>query len=139
MYAVRAAAILDNGDALNGAAADADDNVREAAVEGLRKLLGHEADATYVAQLSRNGHQILRAAALALEGTPHPDEAVPALKAAWQRLVAEGHDNSHDARDAIAKALTSLGDAPKKFAADMRRRTISTPRIFAVSPRRAPS
>ena len=30
-------------------------------------------------------------------------------RAAWQRLVAEGRDNSHDARDAIAKTLTSLG------------------------------
>ncbi len=57
----------------------------------------------------------LRAAALALEGTPHPDIAAPALQAAWQRLVAEGHDNSHDARDAIAKTLTALGDPPKKF------------------------
>ena len=37
------------------------------------------------------------------------------MQAAWQRLVAEGHDNSHDARDAIAKALTTLGDPPKKF------------------------
>jgi cyclophilin family peptidyl-prolyl cis-trans isomerase len=115
MYAARAAAILKDGDALATGAADADDNVREAAVDGLRKLRGHDADAIYVAQLSRNGHQILRAAALALEGTPHPEQAVPALKAAWQRLVAEGHDNSHDARDAIAKALTSLGEAPKKF------------------------
>ena len=62
----------------------------------------------------QTGHQILRLAALALDGTPHPEPAVAALKAAWQRLVAEGLDNSHDARDAIAKTLTSLGDAPKK-------------------------
>jgi cyclophilin family peptidyl-prolyl cis-trans isomerase len=109
MYAIRAAAILNNGAALNAGAADADDNVREAAVEGLRKVLGHDADATYTAQLSRNGHQVLRAAALALEGTPHAEQAIPALNAAWQRLVAEGHDNSHDARDAIAKALASVG------------------------------
>jgi cyclophilin family peptidyl-prolyl cis-trans isomerase len=34
---------------------------------------------------------------------------VPPLKAALQRLVNEGRDNSHDARDAIARALTSLG------------------------------
>jgi cyclophilin family peptidyl-prolyl cis-trans isomerase len=82
-------------------------------VEGLRRLAGHEADAIYVSGLMRNGYQILRVSALALEGTPHPELAVPALKAAWQRLVTEGHDNSHDARDAIAKALASVGADPR--------------------------
>jgi cyclophilin family peptidyl-prolyl cis-trans isomerase len=109
MYAARAAAILKDRDALDAFARDEDDNVREAAIEGLRKVAGHAADAIYVAQLTRSGNQVLRLSALALEGTPGPDQAVPALKAAWQRLVAEGKDNSHDARDAIAKTLTSLG------------------------------
>ena len=109
LYAARAAAQIRNRDALETLARDEHDNVREAAVDGLRKLTGHAADAIYVAQLTRRGHQILRAAAMALEGTPHPDQAVPALKAAWQRLVAEGLDNSHDARDAIARALASVG------------------------------
>jgi len=115
MYAARAAAPLKNRDALEILARDEDDNVREAAVGGLRRLAGHDADAVYIAQLSRPGYQILRAAALALDATPHPDQAIPVLKAAWQRLIAEGRDNSHDARDAIAKALTSLGEAPKKM------------------------
>ena len=113
MYSARAAAELKDREALETLARDEDDNVAETAVEGLRKLAAHEADDVYVSELSRNGYQILRAAALALEGTPHPDQAVPALKAAWQRLIAEGHDNSHDARDAIAKALTSLGADPR--------------------------
>src|SRR5205085_10676279 len=55
------------------------------------------------------------ASALALEGTPHAEQALPALNAAWQRLVAEGADNSHDARSAIAKTLTALGEPPKAF------------------------
>jgi cyclophilin family peptidyl-prolyl cis-trans isomerase len=115
MYAARAAMQAGQRDALELLARDEDDNVREAAVDGLRKLAGHDADAIYAAQLTRSGHQVLRAAALALDGTPHPDQAIPALSAAWQRLAAEGHDNSHDARDAIAKTLTVLGEAPKKF------------------------
>jgi cyclophilin family peptidyl-prolyl cis-trans isomerase/HEAT repeat protein len=115
LYAARAAAELKARDALEQLARDEDDNVAEAAVDGLRKLAGHDVDAIYVAQLSRKGHQALRAAALALDGTPHPEEAKPALQAAWQRLIAEAHDNSHDARDAIAKTLTALGDPPKKF------------------------
>src|SRR5207244_3652507 len=106
-----AAAQLANRAALDALAKDDDDNVREAAVEGLRKVAGHEVDSLYVAGLARSGYQIVRASAAALDGTPHPDEAVPALQAALQRLMAEGRDNSHDARDAIAKTLTSLGAA----------------------------
>jgi cyclophilin family peptidyl-prolyl cis-trans isomerase len=114
MYAARAAAELKDRASLEKLARDDDDNVAEAAVDGLRKLANHDADAVYVAALSRKGYQILRAAALGLDGTPNPDQAVPALTAAWQRLLAEGHDNSHDARDAIAKALTSAGSDPQK-------------------------
>jgi len=112
LYAARAALTLKNRDVLVTLAKDDDDNVREAAVEGLRKIAGHDADEIYMAQLSRPGNQIVRAAALALDGTSQKDGAVAALKSAWQRLVAEGKDNSHDARDAIAKTLTSLGAAP---------------------------
>jgi cyclophilin family peptidyl-prolyl cis-trans isomerase/HEAT repeat protein len=116
MYSARAAAELKDRDALERLARDADDNVAENAVEGLRTLAGHDADAVYIAELSRNGYQVLRAAALALDGTPHPEPALPALKGAWQRLIAEGHDNSHDARDAIAKALSSVGADPRAVA-----------------------
>jgi len=115
MYAARAASQLGGRETLEALAKDDDDdNVREAAVEGLRKLAGHDADDIYIAALARRGNQIVRVAALALDGSPHRDEAVPALKAAWQRLVAEGSDNSHDARDAIAKALASAGADPQK-------------------------
>ena len=54
---------------------------------------------------------------------------MPALHAAWDRLAAEGHDNSHDARDAIAKALTSVGADPRRQGggADRRVRPGSSP------------
>src|SRR5205814_3869438 len=42
LYAASAAAQIDNRDALDKLALDDDDNVREAAVEGLRKLAGHD-------------------------------------------------------------------------------------------------
>jgi peptidyl-prolyl cis-trans isomerase B (cyclophilin B) len=109
LYAARAAAQLGNRAVLDTLARDEDDNVAEAAVEALQKLAGHDGDAIYVADLARSGNQILRAAALALVDSPHPDAAVPALKTTLQRLVKEGRDNSHDARDAIGRALTSLG------------------------------
>jgi cyclophilin family peptidyl-prolyl cis-trans isomerase/HEAT repeat protein len=112
MYAARAAAQLGRREVLEALAKDDDDNVTEAAVEGLRKVAGHEADPLYIDGLARTGNQVVRASALALDGTPRKDEAVPALTAALQRLTAEGRDNSHDAREAIAKALANLGAAP---------------------------
>jgi cyclophilin family peptidyl-prolyl cis-trans isomerase len=115
LYAARAAAELADRAALEKLAADEDDNVREAAVEGLRKVAGHDADAVYISELTRAGNQVLRASALALGDSPHPELAVPALNAAYQRLVGEGRDNSHDAREAIAKTLTGFGAAPKKM------------------------
>ena len=113
MYAARAAVALADRETLAALASDDDDNVRETAVEGLRKVAGHGADVIYIAQLTRPGNQLLRASALALEGTASADAAAPALKLAWQRLVGEGKDNSHDARDAIAKTLASLGADPR--------------------------
>jgi peptidyl-prolyl cis-trans isomerase B (cyclophilin B) len=116
MYAARAAAVLKAREALVRLARDEDDNVREAAVEGLRTVAGHDADNVYIDQLSRAGYQVVRVAAIALEGTPTPDPAVPALKAALDRLVAEGRDNSHDARDALVKTLEGLGQKTKAAA-----------------------
>ncbi|HZR24672.1 MAG TPA: peptidylprolyl isomerase [Vicinamibacterales bacterium] len=108
MYAARAAATIKDRATLEKlASTDDDDNVREAAVEGLKAVAGHEADAIYVADLNRPGYQIVRAAALALVDSPRAEANKPALTEALQRLVKEGHDNSHDARAAIAKALGS--------------------------------
>ena len=128
VYAARAATILKERDALDRLAGDSDDNVREAAVDGLRKVADHAADAIYIAQLTRNGNQVVRSAALALEGTPAPQPAIAALRSALQRLVAEGRDNSHDARAAIEKTLKSLGSDPRQ---STKQRLESDPRQLA--------
>jgi cyclophilin family peptidyl-prolyl cis-trans isomerase len=112
MYSARAAAVLKDRPLLEALAADADDNVREAAIDGLARIAGHDADTIYVAALGRGGHQVLRAAALALTGSPAPAAAIPALKSALQSLIEEGTDNGIDPRNAITAALTSLGAAP---------------------------
>ena len=124
MYAARAAAQLRDRAALERLARDEDDNVGEAAVDALQKLAGHDADPIFIAALARSGNQIIRAAALALVDSPHPDEAVPPLKATLQRLVKDGRDNSHDARDAVGRALKSLGastssEVPSKIDNDL--------------------
>lgn len=109
MYAARAAATLKDRETLETLSGDDEDNVREAAIDGLVKVAGHAADAVYVRQLTRPGYQLIRVAAAALEGSPNTEAAIPALRAARQRLVAEGRDNSHDARGAIEKTLATLG------------------------------
>jgi cyclophilin family peptidyl-prolyl cis-trans isomerase/HEAT repeat protein len=112
MYGARAAALINDRGVLELLAGDQDDNVREAAVEGLATVAGHAADPVYVSQFDRGGYQVLRAAAIALKDTPAPERAVPPLKRALARLIAEGRDNSRDARDAIVGTLTSLHAAP---------------------------
>jgi cyclophilin family peptidyl-prolyl cis-trans isomerase/HEAT repeat protein len=109
MYAARTATILKDRERLALLARDANDNVVEAAIEGLRAVAGHDGDAVYVAALSRSGYQAIRVAALALDGSPAAETAVPALNAAFQRLVAEGRADSLDARTALAETLTRLG------------------------------
>jgi cyclophilin family peptidyl-prolyl cis-trans isomerase len=111
MYAARAAATLGDRGVLEKLAGDPDDNVVEAAIDGLVKVTGHASDAVYVAALSRPGYQAVRAAALALDGAPDPAVAVPALQSALARLTAEGRENSVDTRAAIAGTLTKLGAA----------------------------
>jgi len=108
LYAARAATILKDTATLEKLARDDNDNVVEAAVEGLSKVAGHAADEAYVAALGRNGYQAIRAGARALDGSSSSD-ARPALEGALARLQAEGHDNSHDARDAITQALAAIG------------------------------
>jgi cyclophilin family peptidyl-prolyl cis-trans isomerase len=112
VYAARAAAALKNRSVLQTLAADAHDNVVEAAIAGLAAAVGHESDALYIRTLSRSGYPAVRAAATALDGTPHAADALPALKAAWTRLTEENSANSSDARAAISATMTRLGTPP---------------------------
>ena len=115
VYAARAAAMAKDRSTLLTLAADANDNVAEAAIEGLTTVVGADAVTSYVAALSRQGYQAIRVAAMALASCPAcsgQPAVVSALRAAHERLTVEGHDNSTDARTAIATALTALGSAP---------------------------
>jgi cyclophilin family peptidyl-prolyl cis-trans isomerase len=141
IYAARAAAVLKDRGTLERLATDDDDNVKEAAIDGLRAIAGHGADGLYLAALATGRYQVLRAAAAALAGTEAPD-AVPVLGAALHRLVVEGRDNSRDARRAIAETLQGLGVAvdagrparaagslPGLVAADLRRLAAARARV----------
>ena len=111
MYAARAAANLRQIAALTRLANDENDNVREAATAGLSTVSGHAADSVYVAQLSRKDYQLLITAANALDSTPNPAAALPALNAALQRVTGENRETSRDARMALLQRIASLGTA----------------------------
>ena len=108
-YAARAAAAIPDRWTLVTLARDSDPNVRTAAVEGLAKTAGHEADSLYVAALlSSDDSQLLQAAARALQGTRDP-RALPALLQAFDRLAATRRETLRDGRLALLDRVEALG------------------------------
>jgi len=112
VYAARAARALRDRATLQRLVIDPSDNVVEAAVEGLADVAGCEAAMAYRAALGRRGYQAIRVAATALAGCQVAPELVADLTTARDRLIAEGHANSTDARAALEAALEKLGAAP---------------------------
>ena len=104
-YVAQAAAVLEDTATLRALVEDGDDNVAEAAIEALRARTGHADDGRYIAALRRDGAQVIRAAALALAGSPDPD-AAPAARRAFDRFVARRDASTHDTRAAL---LTAAG------------------------------
>jgi cyclophilin family peptidyl-prolyl cis-trans isomerase len=103
MYAARAAAVLSDTLRLRTLAHDTNDDVREAAIVALAKLTGHADDDLFVAALGADGAQVVRAAAIALKGSPRPD-ARTAANAAFDRWVARQNASAHDVRVALLDA-----------------------------------
>ena len=121
MYAARAAAALDDRDALERWRSDDDDNVREAAVEGLRKLAGHDADAIYIAQLSRRAIRSLRAVGARARGHAASGRGGARVES---RVAAAGRARDETTRTTPAtrspKRWQSLGADPRGRRSDTR-------------------
>jgi cyclophilin family peptidyl-prolyl cis-trans isomerase len=100
MYAAQAALALSDTLRLRTFTRDLDDNVREAAIASLAKLTGHADDDVFVAALGARGAQVVRAAAVALKGSPRADVRT-AANAAFDRWVARGIASARDARVAL--------------------------------------
>ncbi|MFI5310754.1 MAG: peptidylprolyl isomerase [Gemmatimonadales bacterium] len=114
-YAARAAAQLKDDATLLRLSADPDHNVQEAAITGLSKRGGHDADDALISALRSPGYQVVRAASTALAGSALA-AAVPALLDALDRISAERRENSRDPRVAILTRVAELGhaaDAPR--------------------------
>jgi cyclophilin family peptidyl-prolyl cis-trans isomerase len=120
MYAARAAAILEDREMLARLAADPDDNVVEAALAPLRRLAGADSDSAFIAALKRinrtdmgkapvRPYQVIRAAALALDGAAGTPDLVRALIGALERTSADRCETSRDARLAVIARLAKMG------------------------------
>ncbi|MES2177098.1 MAG: peptidylprolyl isomerase [Gemmatimonadota bacterium] len=102
-YAARAAGLLSDTVRLRVLTRDPDDNVKEAAIEALAKLTGHLDDALFVMALNAPGAQAVRAAAMALKGSPR-DDIQRLATAAYTRWAAKGIASARDARVALLEA-----------------------------------
>jgi cyclophilin family peptidyl-prolyl cis-trans isomerase len=126
MYAARAAGVLADTARLRTLARDTEDNVKEAAIDALSKLSGHGDDDVYLAALRSRGAQAVRAAAVALKGSPRSDVAAAAT-AAFKRWVALGNASSKDARVALLEAADRpiTDDVPPTSRIDLLPRTVA--------------
>jgi cyclophilin family peptidyl-prolyl cis-trans isomerase len=111
MYAARAATTLEDEATLRRLAFDTYDNVRDAAISGLSRVAGHQADDVYLAALERPDYQLVMTAARALGGTRDGERAVTAMLKALARLTAQDRDTSRDPRVALLERLRELGSA----------------------------
>lgn len=102
-YAARAAALLADTPRLRALAADPNGNVQEAAIDALAKLVGHGADDVYLRALRGDGAQAVRAAAIALKGSPDP-RVRTAANETFERWVRRDNDSERDARVALLEA-----------------------------------
>jgi cyclophilin family peptidyl-prolyl cis-trans isomerase/HEAT repeat protein len=109
MYAARAAGRAKLDLTLRKLADDANDNVRSAALAGLREAIGHDADAAFLSALARDDEQLLMTAAQSLQGTSKRDEAAPALLDALDRLTTRRRETSRDARQALVDRIAEVG------------------------------
>jgi peptidyl-prolyl cis-trans isomerase B (cyclophilin B) len=103
LYSARAAAVLKDTARLRALVRDADDNVREAAIDSLSSLTGHADDAIYLAALDARGAPAVRAGARALKGSPRPDVRDKA-NAVFERWVVRANASERDVRVALLEA-----------------------------------
>jgi cyclophilin family peptidyl-prolyl cis-trans isomerase len=103
LYAARAAALLADSARLRTFARDRDGNVQEAAIDALSKLVGHGADDVYLAALHGDQAQAVRAAAVALKGSPAPGVRA-AADSAFARWVRRASEPERDVRVVLLEA-----------------------------------
>lgn len=107
-YAARAAAALQDGNALRTLVDDTVSNVRLAALQGLATVAPDDATAAALRILETADGELAMVAAATLEGTRDPS-APEMLLAALDRLTALQRETSRDPRVAILERLAEVG------------------------------
>jgi cyclophilin family peptidyl-prolyl cis-trans isomerase len=107
-YSARAAGVLRDTAQLQHLAADANDNVKEAAIDALSSVAGHLGDDRYLAALDAKGYQAVRAAARALKGSPRSGDVSLAALHTARRLRTDSSETSRDARQAVLERLAEF-------------------------------
>lgn len=116
-YAARAAGIVSDTATLRTLADDANDNVREAAIDGLATVAKHAADDVYLRALLVGqgprlpGYQVIRAAARALAGSPRKNDVLRNTLAAASLLQKDSSETSRDTRLDLLKRIDETVDA----------------------------
>ncbi|HXG71056.1 MAG TPA: peptidylprolyl isomerase, partial [Gemmatimonadaceae bacterium] len=111
MYAARAAGILGDTVTLERLATDDNDNVREATLPPLRRILGSGAAPHLVAALGRRDYQLLRTAAMEMGRLPASTALTSLLVDALVRVTSERRETSRDVRLAFLERLQEFGVA----------------------------
>lgn len=110
VYAARAAATLGDTVALRRLAGDSDDNVKEAAIDGLARVANHAEDVVIFGALSA-GYPAVRAAARALKGSPRGDGVLSASIVTARRLRDDSSETSRRTRMALAERIAEFAKA----------------------------
>ena len=105
--AATAAGVLNDAPLAMELSKDAVANVQTSAIDALVRMKSPDLSSVAIAALPSSDHQLVRAAARALQASTHAD-AVPALFTALRRLGATGADTSRDPRAAIVERLAEL-------------------------------
>jgi cyclophilin family peptidyl-prolyl cis-trans isomerase len=109
MYSIQAVVAAKDLTQLEKLAYDADDNVREAALEPLLILKKTPNDPVLISDLGRNDVQLLRSTATLAKRVPADRDLGAAIVGAVMRLTAEGKETSRDGRLALIDALNVHG------------------------------
>ena len=110
MYAARAAEPLKDVFTLEKLAYDDNDNVREATLLPLQRLVGVERSLpAFIAALGRDDYQLVRTAAIGVKGQTTNKYVLGALVAALERITAQKSDTSRDTRLALMERLREAG------------------------------
>ena len=110
MYAARAAGILGMIRELDALWADANDNVKEAALTAMIERKAANTVTAAIASLSRPDYQLILTAVRALEDKSTAPQATQPLITALGRITKEHKDTSRDPRMAILNRLQAYGD-----------------------------